>query len=139
LALTGDREEASQAANVVGRVYAAMRQMSQRGDNSLVLAGGGGICDLLSADASGQTIEYARRSSGRKAGWTCQRAVALLGRSQRTRGRRRAARAKIVGVTARGDRATASVRFGKGSVTSLPLVKEGGEWRLAAAPTAQTK
>jgi len=36
----------------------------------------------------------------------------------------------VIGVNAEGDRATGWMRFGKGSVTSMPLVREAGEWKL---------
>ena len=42
--------------------------------------------------------------------------------------------AKIGAVNAEGDRATATVRFGKGApLTSIPLVKEDGEWKLGSS------
>ena len=37
-----------------------------------------------------------------------------------------------------GDRATASVRFGgKGPISTVALVKEDGEWKLAASPSGK--
>jgi hypothetical protein len=93
------------------------------------------FCELMSTEAREQTIEYARRSSGIAKQWDCEAAVELLVlRSKRFGGFERAKDAEVIGVNAEGDRATATIRFGNGTATSLPLVKEDGEWRLAASP-----
>lgn len=136
--LAGDKEEARKAADVTDGVYDALRGMERTGGDELVAGGGGEICDLMSEAAREQTIEYARRSSGRKAKWTCPKAVGLLvGRSQRLNTFGRTLRAEVVGVNAEGDRATATIRFGKGPLSSVPLVREDGEWKLAASPTGE--
>ena len=69
--------------------------------------------------------------------WTCEKATGLLlRRARQSGGLKRSLRARVVGVNVEGDRATASVRFGgKGPISSVPLVKEDGEWKLAASPS----
>lgn len=91
------------------------------------------FCELMSEQARAQAIRYARVSSGIAQDWDCETAVELLAiRGKRARGSEPAPRAKVIGVNAEGDRATATIDFGNGSVTSLPMVKEDGEWKLAA-------
>lgn len=92
------------------------------------------FCELMSEEARAQTIHYARVSSHIDQEWDCETAVELLTiRSKRADGFEGAQRAEVVGINAEGDRATATVRFGpKGAATSVALVKEGGEWKLAA-------
>jgi hypothetical protein len=95
------------------------------------------VCELMTDEARQQTVEYARRSSGiAKDRWTCDEAVTLLvDRSKRLGGFKRTLEAEVIGVNVDGDRATATVRFGKkGAATALPLVKEDGEWKLGSAP-----
>lgn len=31
--------------------------------------------------------------------------------------------------------ATATIRFGRGPITTIPLVREDGEWKLASSPS----
>jgi hypothetical protein len=96
------------------------------------------VCDLMSEAAKRQTVVYAKRSSGiADVDWTCEKATALLlRRAGQAGGLKRSLRAEIVGVNVEGDRATASVRFGgKGPISTVELVKEDGEWKLAATPT----
>lgn len=89
----------------------------------------------MSKQAREQTIAYAEQESGVKRQWSCEKAIELLIRlSKRAGGFKDVRRAKVLGVNAVGDRATASIRFGKGPVTSIPLVKEDGKWKLAASP-----
>lgn len=135
VSLVGDKREAGKAADVTAGAYDAIRGMERTGGDELVADGGGGICDLMSEAARKQTVEYARRSSGLKEKWTCPKAIGLLvGRSQRLGTFGRTLKAEVVGVNAEGDRATATIRFGKGPLTSVPLVKEDGEWKLGASP-----
>lgn len=92
------------------------------------------ICDLLSDRAREQTTLYVRRTANRgEVDWTCEKAVAILiRRTREDRGLRRAQRARVVGMNVVGDRATATLSFGKGVPQStVALVKEDGEWRLA--------
>lgn len=94
------------------------------------------LCALMSEDARELTIDYARRSSGLVKEWDCEGAVDLLVlRSERFGGLKRAKQAEVIGVNAEGDRAMATIRFGGGALTSVPMVREGGEWKLAASPT----
>lgn len=133
--LSGDEKQARRAANVTDGVYDAIRGMERTGGDKLVAGGGAEICDLMSEEARRQAIEYARRSSGRRAKWDCELAIGLLiGRSQRVGGFGRTVKAEIVGVNAVGDRATATIRFGKGPLKSIPLVREDGEWKLGTSP-----
>lgn len=135
LGLMGDKKEARNAADVTDGVYDAIRSMERTGGDKLIAGGGGEICDLMSEAARKQTIEYARRSSGLKEKWTCPKAVGLLvGRSQRVGGFGKTLKADVLGVNAEGDRATATIRFGKGPLRTVPLVREDGEWKLGASP-----
>lgn len=85
----------------------------------------------MSEEAREQTIDYAKRSSGIDKEWTCENSVELLVlRSKRTGGFKHARKAKVIAVNAEGDRATATVRFGRGPLSTIPLVKEDGEWKL---------
>ncbi|MEX1141511.1 MAG: hypothetical protein WEB79_04285 [Thermoleophilaceae bacterium] len=140
IALAGNKKEAGQAASAVDDVYDGIRGMERTGGDSLVAGGGGEICDLMSRGARKQTIEYARRSSGIKTEWTCQKAIGLLvGRSQRLGGFGKTLKAEVVGVNAEGDRATATIRFGKGPLTTIPMVREDGEWKLGTSPATGGK
>lgn len=137
VSLAGDKKEARKASNVADGVYRAMSAMERTGGDKLVAGGGGAICGLMSGPARRQTIQYARRSSGLKEKWTCPKAVGLLvGRSQRLGGFGKTLKAEVVGVNAEGDRATATIRFGKGPLTTVPLVRENGKWKLGTAPAA---
>jgi hypothetical protein len=148
--LTGDVEEARDGAVAVDEVYEGFGKAVDAGvaatnvpaGNTLEKAEGieslTHVCDLMSEDAKEQTIVYAERSAGlADIDWTCEKATGLLlRRARQSGGLKRSLRAKIVGVNVDGDRATASVRFGgKGPISSLPLVKEDGEWKLAASPS----
>jgi len=97
------------------------------------------LCGLMTDDAIEQTRRYARVASGQgDIDWNCENSVRLLVlRAQRTASFDETLAAEIVGVNVEGDRATASVRFGAhGRVGSLGLVREDGEWKLAATPGA---
>lgn len=152
-ALTGDVEQARAGAEAVDDVYedfasavgAGVAATDVPARQTLDTAGGNeslaSVCDLMSEEAKRQTIEYARRSAGlADVKWTCENASGLLlRRARQTGGLRRTLQAEIVGVNVEGDRATASVRFGgKGPVSSISLVKEDGDWKLAATPSGGT-
>jgi hypothetical protein len=151
-ALTGDVEEARQGVAAVDDVYEGFGEAVDAGvaatdvpaGNTLEAAEGieslTDVCDLMSEEAKRQTIVYAERSAGlADVDWTCEKATGLLlRRARQSGGLKRSLQAKIVGVNAGGDRATASVRFGgKGPISSVPLVKENGEWKLAATPSGR--
>ncbi|HEX2161260.1 MAG TPA: hypothetical protein VHF88_05500 [Thermoleophilaceae bacterium] len=149
-ALTGDREEAREGVEAVDEVYEGFDAAAEAGvaevdvpaiqtletadDNESLT----NVCDLMSEKAKRQTIVYAKRSAGlADVEWTCEKATGLLlRRARQTGGLKRSLRAEVVGVNVEGDRATASIRFGgKGPISSVPLVKEDGEWKLAASPS----
>jgi len=97
------------------------------------------FCELMSEQARQQTADYARQASGEAGDWDCEKAIELLVlRSKQTGGFKQVRKAEVIGVNAEGDRATASVRFGKGPIASIPLVREDGEWKLAASPAGGT-
>jgi hypothetical protein len=149
-ALQGDTEQARAGAVAVDSVYedlaGAVRGRVAAIDvavgSTLSAAEGNDgltrICDLMSEQARRETIVYAQRSS--KLGgvdWTCEKATALfLRRTRESRHLDRTLRAEVIGVNAEGDRATATVRFGgpKGRLSTIPLVKEDGRWKLAGSP-----
>ena len=96
------------------------------------------FCELMSVRAIDETVRYARQATGEAKDWDCESAIELLVlRSKQTGSFKRAQRAEILGVNAEGDRATATIRFGKGPATSVSLVKEDGEWKLASTPTVE--
>ncbi|HEX2070156.1 MAG TPA: hypothetical protein VHF90_00725 [Thermoleophilaceae bacterium] len=149
-ALTGDPQEARQGVAAVDEVYEGFDAAAEAGvaavdvpalqtletaDENESLTN---VCDLMSEEAKRQTIVYAKRSAGlADVEWTCEKATGLLlRRARQTGGLKRSLQAEVVGVNVDGDRATASVRFGgKGPISSVPLVKEDGEWKLAASPS----
>jgi hypothetical protein len=106
-----------------------------------VAADAASFCGLMSKEARAQTIDYVRLASGLRRRWTCETAVEqLVRRAKRSGAFKGIAGARVAGVNADGDRATVTVRFDhdRGSlpaVTSVPLVKEGGAWKLGSAPT----
>ncbi len=95
------------------------------------------VCNLMSSEAKRQTISYTETSAGfGDVEWTCEKAIGLLlRRARQAGGLKRTLSAEVVGVNVKGDRATASIRFGgKGPIASVPLVKEDGKWKLAGSP-----
>lgn len=91
------------------------------------------LCEFMSAEAQAQTIEYAEASSGIPGDWSCEKANALLvRRANVASGGRAPGRVKVLGVNADGDRATATIQVGGQPITTVPLVEEDGEWKLAA-------
>ncbi len=96
------------------------------------------VCDLMSREARRRTVTYADRSAGlADVDWTCEKATALLLRRAGQSGDLdRSMRASVIGVNAVGDRATATVRFGgrNGRLSTIPLVKEDGQWKLGTPP-----
>jgi hypothetical protein len=149
-ALSGNVEEARKGVESVDNVYEGFGAAVDAGvaatdvpaGNTLEAADGNesltSVCNLMSEDAKRQTIVYAKRSAGlADVEWTCEKATGLLlRRASQTGGLKRSLRAKVVGVNVEGDRATASVRFGgKGPISTVPMVKEDGEWKLAASPS----
>jgi hypothetical protein len=148
-AFTGDVEEAREGAGAVDEIYEGFGAAVDAGAAATDVPAGNTleaaedneslteVCDLMSEQAKRQTIVYAKRSAGlADVEWTCEKATALLlRRARQSGGLERSLRAEIVGVNVEGDRATASVRFGgKGPISSVPLVKEDGEWKLAGSP-----
>lgn len=136
-------EEEEEARRAVSSFYETLGGEGEGGGGESGERGGGkavpvdaeSFCDLMSEAAIEQTIAYARQASGEAKDWDCEKAIELLVlRSKQTGGFKRAQKAKVVGVNAEGDRATASVRFGKGPIAAIPLVREDGEWKLAASP-----
>lgn len=149
-ALSGDTEEARAGAVAVDGAYKDLAEAVESGvaaidvevGNTLSAAEGNeglaGMCELMSEEAKRQTITYASRSAGlADVDWTCEKATALLlRRTRESRALESTVAAEVIGVNAEGDRATASVRLGgrKSRVSSIPLVKEDGKWKLAASP-----
>jgi hypothetical protein len=98
-------------------------------------------CELMSTEAKRETIDYARRSTGlAEADWTCATAVGLLLRRAERGGALKAAlSAEVVSVNARGNLATATVRFpGSDQLSSVPLVREKGRWKLKGSVQGRT-
>lgn len=94
------------------------------------------FCDAMSRAAQREAIDYARTTSS-VAGvkWSCPSAIALLIRRSNQQGRAaRTLKARVVGVNVEGNRGTATMDFGRGPQSSIPLVRERGAWKIAAAP-----
>jgi hypothetical protein len=141
-ALAGNRKEARRAASTVDELYTDVERIGRAADDKALIAGGGeDLCELMSERARRETIEYVRRSSGLKEKWDCPKAMGLLvGRSKRIGSFKHTTGAKVVGVNVKGRRATASIRFGKrGAVSTVPLVKEDGRWKLGARPVGDAR
>lgn len=147
--LTGNVEQARAGVESVHQVYESFGTAVEEGvagadvpvGETLAAAGRNAglknVCGLMSEQAKRQTIEYARRSAGlADVKWTCENSTGLLLRRARQAGAlERSLRVEVVGVNVQGDRATASVRFGgKGAISSIPLVKENGVWKVGASP-----
>ena len=96
----------------------------------------GGLCELMTPRAQRQTTRYAEVSSGIAKDWNCELAVKqLVDRSKRTGGFKRVRNVEVLGINVAGDRATATIRFGDGPATSLPLSRHDGEWKLDSSPS----
>lgn len=149
-ALTGDPEEAREGVTAVDNLYEGFDEAVDAGVAAIDVPAGNtletaekiesltNVCDLMSEEAKQQTIVYAKRSAGlADVDWTCEKATGLLlRRARQSGGLKQSLQAEIVGVNVEGDRATASVRFGgKGAISSVALVKEDGEWKLAGTPS----
>jgi hypothetical protein len=96
----------------------------------------GSFCRLMSKAARVQTIHYVEASAGVRREWDCPSAVGLLvQRSRRSGALDSAEDVTVVGVNVKGERATATVRFGSdGPLTSVPLIEEDGKWKLSVVP-----
>lgn len=115
--------------------YAILDQDRAKGTPDKTAIDAAAFCELMSEEAQAQTVQYAKASSAIAREWSCESAVELLvTRSKRFGASEWVRSARVIGVNARGDKATATVRFGDGPVTSVPLVREDGEWKLAATP-----
>ncbi|HYP54945.1 MAG TPA: hypothetical protein VEQ41_01400 [Solirubrobacterales bacterium] len=126
-------EDVERAVDSVSSFYEILGEDSGGRDRTTVDSAA--FCELMSEEAQRQTVEYAKRSSGLKADLDCEAAVNLLVlRSKRSGGFAQNREAEVIGVNVAGDRATATVRFGNAPATSIALVREDGEWKLAAAP-----
>lgn len=148
-ALSGDSDEASAAAAAVDGAYKDLAGAVKSGvaaadvavGNTLEAAEGNDeltrVCRLMSEEAKRQSIDYVRRGAGlADVDWTCKKATGLmLRRTRQHGGLERTLRAEVVGVNAQGDRATATVRFGdeRHALSTIPLVKENGQWKLGSS------
>lgn len=131
---TPEEREAKQTAT---DFYAILGQDKAKKNPNKTTIDSASFCELMSEEAVAQTIHYAKVSSGISQQWDCEKAVDLLVlRAKRSGGFDRTQKAEVIGVNAQGDKATATIRFGKGPLTSVPLVKEDGEWKLAGTPAS---
>ena len=130
-ALVPEEQEAKRTVTGFYSILGSDREAKSPGETTIDSES---FCDLMSEKAIAQTIHFAEVSSGIAQKWDCESATELLlVRSDRSGSLETAQRAKVIGVNAEGERATASVRFGGGAVTSISLVKEDREWKLAAS------
>lgn len=127
---SGEEREAGQAA---ADFYAVLAEDDANPNRTAIDSVA--FCELMSKEAQAETVHYARVSSGTARQWDCEAAIELLVvRAKRAGDFKGLQTAEVIAVNAQGDRATASVRFGKGPLTSIPMVLESGEWKLGAAP-----
>lgn len=125
-------ENEQEAGETVAGFYAILAADRSTAPNRTEIDAGS-FCELLSEQAQAQTIRYARASSGIRHEWDCESAVNLLVlRSKRSGAFGDVRQARVVGVNAEGERATATVQFGNGATTSIAMVREDGAWKLAA-------
>jgi hypothetical protein len=130
-AASAPTEEEEEAEETTTRFYEILGEDEAAGKGHTTIDAAA-FCDLMSEKAQAQTIDYARVSSAVARKWDCETAVEqLVLRSKGTGGFRQASRAEVLGVNTEGGRGTATIRFGGGAVTSVPLVREGDEWKLA--------
>ena len=130
-------EEELEAGKAASRFYEVLA--AERGGPNRTTFDSDTFCALMSERAVGETIRYARVASGLQQEWDCESAIEyLVIRSKRSGGFDSTRRAEVIGVEARGDRAVATVKFGDGPATAVPLVREDGQWKLAALPAAET-
>lgn len=149
--LLGDRAQAKAGAMAVAEVYRDLGDVIDTGvaggdkgvpDTLRAADGNDGlkrICGAMTAQAERQTIVYVSRGAGlADVAWTCEKAMGvLMRRANRNGDLRRVTRVTVVGVNAEGKRATATVRFGGRSarLSTIPLTKEDGKWKLGSTPT----
>jgi hypothetical protein len=151
--LLGNRAHARASARTVDSVYGDLAAAVKGGAGATDMtvrdtladsrgnAGLASACELMSAQAKRETVDYARRSTGlAEADWTCEAAVGLLLRRAERGGALKAAlSAEVVSVNARGNLATATVRFpGSARLSTVPLVREGGRWKLKGSVQGRT-
>lgn len=131
---SSESDDERKAKRVVSGFYAILDAGAAKGEPGRAEIDTTSFCDLLSEQARQQTVDYAKVSSGIARKWDCESAVELLVlRAKGGAGFEEGQAVEVIGVNAQGDRATATVRFGDGPITSLPMVKEEGEWKLAAS------
>jgi hypothetical protein len=127
--------EETEAKETATDFYAVLDEDKAKGNPNRTTIDSASFCELMSEQAVEQTIEYAKVASGVAQEWDCEAAVELLVVRSKKAGAFESVRgAEVLGVNAEGDKATATVRFGSGPATALPMVKEDGEWKLAATP-----
>lgn len=127
---TGEEVEAKERTT---RFYEILEDEAARENPDRTTIESDSFCDLMSEEAQAQTIYYAEVASGIAKEWDCESAVEhFVIRSKRSGGFDEATKARVLGVNARGDKATATVQFGDGPARSVPLVREDGEWKLGA-------
>jgi hypothetical protein len=91
------------------------------------------LCDFMSEAAQRQTIGYAEASSGLGGEWSCEKAAALLVRRSNVASEGEGpGKVEVLGVNAVAEKATATVQLDGGPARSVALVREEGEWKLAA-------
>lgn len=143
-----EQHERQAGADTVAKVYGGITDAAQAGLVPLAVDVRTGveaaatnprlkeICALMSSRAQQETVDYAA-ATARLANfdWTCEKAVALMiRRTKQTRGIKRARRVEIIGVNVQGNRARATLDFGRGPATTILLVREGGHWKLGTSP-----
>jgi hypothetical protein len=111
--------ERQQARAAVDRLYDAMKQ----GDAD-------GVCAQLSTRARKQIASGGLGSTAASCEASFQR---FLDAAEKSGGLDLTLEAEVQTVRVDGDKATAKVTFGKDMRGDIPLVKEGGEWKLEAA------
>lgn len=130
--LTGAYEELDAAAGV--RPSSRTGHCGPKCDRRLRRVDSSAFCGLLTERARRETVRYARLVSGRSEIGTCAEAMHVVLRRVVAVAGRLPPPPTVIGVNVAGDRATASVRFGDGPITSVSLVREDGEWKLPASP-----
>jgi hypothetical protein len=125
---SANKAQAARARAAVTKIYAGLERPGDISADTL--------CSVMSRDARRETRQYVNQTVRRGTRYTCEEAIGVLvDRSKGTKGFRGVADARVVAVNVEGDRATATVQFGKGGDEKpIGLVKEDGAWKLAALP-----
>lgn len=109
-----ERRDANRVRRTVNQMYGAVGRKDGRS-----------LCGLMTKSDRNATARYTTSKN-------CEEGAKKLMARARNKGL-----PQIVGVNVAGDRATATVRFGKRAATTVPMARERGAWRIAGNTPAK--